>query len=65
MGPKIDFIGEWKKACDKLDLRFGVSEHLSTHVERWFHGTTDLEGPKAGIPYDTVDPEFEDFYLKT
>ncbi|MDN5216928.1 alpha-L-fucosidase [Fulvivirgaceae bacterium BMA12] len=64
MGPKIDFIGEWKKACDKLGLRFGVSEHMSTHIERWFHGTTDLEGPKAGIPYDTVNPDYEDFYVR-
>ena len=64
MGPGIDFMGEWKKACDRLDLKFGVSEHSSTHVRRWFLGTSDLEGPSKDVPYDTADPEFEDLYIK-
>lgn len=63
MGPGIDFMGEWKRACDRLGLRFGVSEHSSTHVRRWFLGTSDLEGPLTGVPYDTADPEVEDFYI--
>ncbi|HWS00924.1 MAG TPA: alpha-L-fucosidase, partial [Prolixibacteraceae bacterium] len=44
-------------------LRFGVSEHLGASYT-WFqpsHGA-DPAGPKAGIPYDGANPEFQDLY---
>jgi alpha-L-fucosidase len=63
MGPRRDIIGEWKHACKKLDLRFGVSTHMNDgHDHVFFQGETDTTGPLAGVPYDTVDPAFEDLY---
>lgn len=53
MGPKRDIIGEWKKACEKHGLRFGVSSHADRTWD-WFstaHGS-DTQGDKKGIPYD-------------
>ena len=53
MGPKKDIVGEWKKACDKYGMRFGVSSHSDRSWD-WFstsHGS-DTVGAKAGVTYD-------------
>lgn len=63
MGPKRDVVGEWQKAAQKYGMKFGVSEHLAASFT-WFqssHGS-DKEGPKAGVPYDGVDPKYQDLY---
>jgi len=63
MGPKKDVVGMWRDAARKQGLRFGVSEHLWISY-KWFavsHGS-DKTGPLAGVPYDGVDPKFEDLY---
>jgi alpha-L-fucosidase len=63
MGPKRDVVGDWQKAATKYGLKFGVSEHLGASFT-WFqasHGS-DKTGPKAGVPYDGANPEFQDLY---
>jgi alpha-L-fucosidase len=63
MGPKKDVLGLWQKAAKKEGLRFGVSEHLGASYT-WFqpsHGS-DPNGPKAGVPYDGANPDFQDLY---
>ena len=63
MGPKRDVVGDWQKAAKKYGLRFGVSEHLGASFS-WFqasHGS-DKTGPKAGVPYDGANPEYQDLY---
>ena len=63
MGPKRDVVGDWQKAAKKYGLRFGVSEHLGASFN-WFqvsHGS-DKTGPKAGVPYDGANPEYQDLY---
>jgi alpha-L-fucosidase len=63
MGPKKDVVGLWQKAAQKEGLRFGVSEHLAasyTHFQP-SHGA-DKTGPKAGVPYDGNDPQYQDLY---
>ncbi|MCG8684015.1 MAG: alpha-L-fucosidase, partial [Desulfobacterales bacterium] len=65
MGPKRDIIGEWKKACQDNGMRFGVSSHFNGgHENVFFQGATDFTGPLAGVPYDSADPKYEDFYFK-
>ena len=63
MGPKKDVVGLWQKAAKKEGLRFGVSEHLGASYT-WFQSArgADKNGPMAGVPYDGVNPEFEDLY---
>ncbi len=63
MGPHRDVVGEWQKAAQKLGLKFGVSEHLGASFT-WFQSShrADKEGPKAGVPYDGANPEFQDLY---
>jgi len=63
MGPKRDIVGTWQKAAHSQGLRFGVSEHLWISY-KWFavsHGA-DKTGPRAGVAYDGVDPQFADLY---
>lgn len=63
MGPKKDVVGLWQQAAKKEGLRFGVSEHLGASYT-WFqpsHGS-DPSGPKAGVPYDGANPEYQDLY---
>ncbi len=63
MGPKRDVVGDWQKAAKKYGLRFGVSEHLGASFT-WFqasHGS-DKTGPKAGVPYDGANPQYQDLY---
>jgi alpha-L-fucosidase len=63
MGPKKDMIALWQKATQKEGLYFGVSEHLE-HSYCWWQTNrgSDQLGPKAGIPYDGANPEYEDLY---
>ncbi|MBB3188106.1 alpha-L-fucosidase [Microbacter margulisiae] len=53
IGPKLDLIGEWAKACRVDGMHFGVSFH---HEYTWWWWQTafgsDTVGPKKGIPYD-------------
>jgi alpha-L-fucosidase len=63
MGPKKDVVGLWQKAAKKEGLRFGISEHLAASYT-WFQPShrADPTGPKAGVPYDGANPEFQDLY---
>jgi len=63
MGPRRDVVGEWQKAAQKVGLRFGVSEHLGASFT-WFQSShrADKTGPKAGVPYDGADPQYQDLY---
>lgn len=63
MGPKKDVVGLWQKAAKKEGLRFGISEHLGASYT-WFQPSrgADKTGPKAGIPYDGANSEFQDLY---
>lgn len=64
MGPKIDIVKAWKDACEELQLRFAITSHSSTgfHEHAFYQGETDTTGPRAGVPYDTVDPRYEGLY---
>jgi alpha-L-fucosidase len=63
MGPKKDVVGLWQKAAKKEGLRFGISEHLAASYT-WFQPShrADPTGPKAGVPYDGANPEYQDLY---
>jgi alpha-L-fucosidase len=63
MGPKKDVVGLWQKAAKQEGLHFGISEHLE-HSYCWYQKSrgSDQLGPKAGIPYDGANPEYEDLY---
>jgi alpha-L-fucosidase len=63
MGPKKDVVGLWQKAAKKEGLRFGVSEHLGASYT-WFQAShrADKTGPKAGVPYDGANLEYQDLY---
>jgi len=63
MGPKKDVVGLWQQAAQKQGLRFGVSEHLA-YSYVWFQAShnADATGPKAGVPYDGNDPQYQDLY---
>ncbi len=55
----------WREATIKYGLRFGVT----THVARAYSfmnvaNFSDKEGPLAGVPYDGINPEYDDFYFK-
>jgi alpha-L-fucosidase len=63
MGPKKDVVGLWQQAARKQGLKFGVSEHLGASYT-WFqaaHGS-DKTGPKAGVPYDGTNLDYQDLY---
>jgi alpha-L-fucosidase len=63
MGPKKDVVGLWQQAARKQGLKFGVSEHLGASYT-WFQAShlSDTKGPKAGVPYDGANPEYNDLY---
>ena len=66
MGPKKDLIGMFREASLKHGLHFGVTTHLARSYS-WLqtsHGA-DSEGPLKGVPYDGVDPAYQDFYHET
>ena len=67
MGPKIDIVGAWQKACKKAGVHFAISSHLSNycHEHMFYQGTNaDPKGSYAGIPYDYMDPAYEGLYGK-
>jgi len=63
MGPKRDVVGDWQGAARKQGLYFGVSEHLGASFT-WFQDShkSDKTGPKAGVPYDGADRQWQDLY---
>jgi alpha-L-fucosidase len=63
MGPKKDVVALWQQASKKQGLKFGVSEHLGASYT-WFQNAhvADKAGPKAGVPYDGADPEYQELY---
>ena len=63
MGPMKDVVGLWQQAANKKGLRFGVSEHLGASYT-WFQPShrSDPSGPRKGVPYDGVNPEYQDLY---
>jgi alpha-L-fucosidase len=63
MGPHRDVVADWQKAAKKHGLKFGVSEHLGASFT-WFQAShrADKEGPKAGVPYDGANPQWQDLY---
>ncbi len=66
MGPKKDIIGMFAEASRKHNLHFGVTTHLARSYS-WLqtsHGA-DTKGPLKGVPYDGVDPAYQDFYHET
>ena len=64
MGPHIDIVGEWKKACAKEHLHFAITSHLSNgfHEHMFYQGESDTTGPLAGVPYDTMDTNNDGLY---
>ena len=63
MGPHRDIVGAWQQAARKVNLPFGVSEHLGASYA-WLatsHGH-DKTGPLAGVPYDGADPAYQELY---
>ena len=66
MGPKKDVVALWQQAAKKQGMKFGVSEHLGASYT-WYqsaHGS-DKQGPKAGIPYDGANLNYQDLYHAT
>lgn len=67
MGPKLDIVGAWQKACKKVGVHFAISSHLSNycHEHMFYQGTgADPEGAYAGVPYDYMNPAYEGLYGK-
>jgi alpha-L-fucosidase len=63
MGIKQDVVASFRKAARRHGLRFGVSDHLWM-AYKWMsvaHGS-DRNGPLAGVPYDGVNPQYNDLY---
>ncbi len=62
-GPKKNIVKLWSDAATKVDMPFGLTSHLERSYT-WFqtsHGA-DKSGPKAGVPYDGANPEYEFIY---
>ena len=53
VGPKKDFLAEWKKALKKKNMRFGVAFHHE-YSWWWWQGAfgADKKGSFANVPYD-------------
>ena len=67
MGPKIDIVGAWKKACKKVGAHFAISSHLSNyyHEHAFYQGkNADPEGSYAGVPYDYMNSANDGLYGK-
>ncbi len=64
MGPRIDILAAWKKACAQEHLRFAIGSHLSNeyHEHLFYQGEADTTGPLKGVPYDTMDPKNDGLY---
>lgn len=65
MGPKRDLLGEMRAATLKAGLRWGFTTHFDRTLS-WIQPAhrADKEGPLAGVPYDGVDPKYQDLYLQ-
>ena len=63
MGIKKDVVGLFRQAARKHGLRFGVSDHLWM-AYKWMSvaHASDLTGPLTGLPYDGIDPRWNDLY---
>ncbi len=63
MGPKKDVVGLWQHAAKNQGLYFGLSEHLAASY-LWYQPafSADSIGEKAGVPYDTNNPDYQDLY---
>ena len=62
-GPHKDIVGMFRNAAIKENLRFGVTEHCARSYS-WFQTNkgADKKGPKAGIPYDGNNPDYQSLY---
>jgi alpha-L-fucosidase len=64
VGPMKDICGLWKKAADKHNMPFGLTEHLAASFSWWrVNKGSDTYGAYKGVPYDGNDPEYRDFYF--
>jgi len=63
MGIKKDVVGLFRRAARRHGLRFGVSDHLWM-AYKWMSvaHASDLTGPLTGLPYDGIDPRYNDLY---
>ena len=63
MGIKKDVVGLFRQAARNHGLRFGVSDHLWM-AYKWMSvaHASDLTGRLAGMPYDGIDPRWNDLY---
>lgn len=63
MGIKKDVVRLFRDAARNHDLKFGVSDHLWM-AYKWMSVSRgrDKEGSLAGIPYDGIDPQYNDLY---
>lgn len=67
MGPKLDIVGAWEKACRKVGVHFAVTSHLSNycHEHMFYQGSdADADGPYKGVPYDYMNSAYEGLYGK-
>ncbi len=63
VGPGRDICAAWKKAAEKYNMPFGITEHLAASFSWWhLNKGCDKTGPYAGVPYDGNDPDYRDFY---
>ena len=62
-GPKRDIVAAFRKAAQKHELRFALSEHLAPSYH-WFSTShmSDQTGALAGVPYDGADRAYADLY---
>ena len=62
VGPGKDICMMWKKAAQKYNMPFGISEHLGASYSWWrVNKGFDEYGPYAGVKYDGADKKLE-FY---
>jgi len=56
-------VGLFRKAARSQGLKFGVSDHLWM-AYKWLSvaHASDLTGPLTGVPYDGIDPRWNDLY---
>ena len=64
-GPMKDICGLWKKAADRHNMPFGLTEHHGASFAWWrVNKGCDTYGAYQGVPYDGNDPKWENFYHK-
>lgn len=67
MGPKLDIVKAWQKACEKVGVHFAVTSHLSNycHENMFYQGSNaDTQGAYKGVPYDYMNPIYDGLYGK-